>query len=120
VMVANGTPGELTKKLEGRTLLIEAADPRRVQRTLTAVPGVLGVAQVGTALRVLIAAADATADHSAATRQRIDDALAKAGQKADIALAPPNLEDVFVAATRSDATVAREKRTAEPSAEHAA
>jgi len=119
VMVANGTPGDLTRKLEGRTLLIEAADPRRVQRTLSAVPGVLGVAQVGTALRVLIAAADATADHAAATRQRIDDALAKAGQKADIALAPPNLEDVFVAATRSDATVAREKSSAVVAGEHA-
>ena len=103
-IVANGTPGELTAKLEGRTLLVETADPRRVQRTLVAVPGVLGVAQVGTALRVLIAAADATVDHAAATRQRIDDALAKAGQKAEVALAPPNLEDVFVAATRSDST----------------
>lgn len=101
VMVANGTPGELTRKLEGRTLLVDAADPRRVQRTLVAVPGVLGVAQVGTALRVLIAAADATADHAAATRQRIDDALAKAGQKADVAMVPPNLEDVFVDATRN-------------------
>ena len=100
-MVANGTPGELTSKLEGRTLLVEAADPRRVQRTLVAVPGVLGVAQVGTALRVLIAAADASADHAAATRQRIDDALAKAGQKADVAMVPPNLEDVFVDATRN-------------------
>jgi ABC-2 type transport system ATP-binding protein len=99
VVVAHGTPGELTSKLEGRTLLVEAADPRRVQRTLVAVPGVLGVAQVGNALRVLIAAADASADHAAATRQRIDDALAAAGQKAEVALAPPNLEDVFVAAT---------------------
>ncbi len=102
VMVANGTPGELTAKLEGRTLLVEAADPRRVQRALVAVPGVLGVAQVGTALRVLIAAADASTDHAAATRQRIDDALAKSGLKAEVAVAPPNLEDVFVAATRSD------------------
>lgn len=101
-IVANGTPGELTSRLEGSTLLVHADDPRRVQRTLVAVPGVLGVAQVGTALRVLIAAADAAADHAAATRQRIDDALAKAGQTAEVALTPPNLEDVFVAATRSD------------------
>jgi ABC-2 type transport system ATP-binding protein len=108
-IVANGTPGELTSKLEGCTLLVEAPDPRRVQRTLVAVPGVLGVAQVGTALRVLIAAADASADHAAATRQRIDDALAKAGQKAEVAVTPPNLEDVFVAATRSDRTRAKER-----------
>ena len=113
VMVANGTPAELTGKLEGRTLLVEAADPRRVQRTLVAVPGVLGVAQVGTALRVLIAAADATADDAtasaAATRQRIDDALAKAGQKADVAMVPPNLEDVFVDATRNGDTKGKER-----------
>ncbi|HTA66031.1 MAG TPA: ABC transporter ATP-binding protein [Xanthomonadaceae bacterium] len=119
-VVANGTPGELTARLEGRTLLVEAADPRRVQRTLVAVPGVLGVAQVGTALRVLIAAADASTDHAAATRQRIDDALAKAGQKAEIALAPPNLEDVFVAATRSDATRARERTAGEQGGERSA
>jgi len=111
-MVANGTPGELTAKLEGRTLLVEAADPRRVQRALVAVPGVLGVAQVGTALRVLIAAADASTDDAASTRQRIGDALAKSGLKAEVADAPPNLEDVFVAATRSDSTRAREQKDA--------
>lgn len=109
VMVANGTPDELTRKLDGRTLLVEAADPRRVQRTLVAVPGVLGVAQVGTALRVLIAAADATSDHAAATRQRIDDALATSGQKAEVAAAPPNLEDVFVDATRNGKDGVREQ-----------
>ena len=42
VMVANGTPGELTGKLEGRTLLVEAADPRRVQRTLSQCLACLG------------------------------------------------------------------------------
>ena len=115
-IVANGTPGELTAKLEGRTLLVETADPRRVQRTLVAVPGVLGVAQVGTALRVLIAAADASTDHAAATRQRIDDALAKAGQKAEVALAQPNLEDVFVAATRSDSVSADADKSGERAA----
>jgi ABC-2 type transport system ATP-binding protein len=114
-IVANGTPAELTSKLEGCTLLVEASDPRRVQRTLVAVPGVLGVAQVGTALRVLIAAADASTDHAAATRQRIDDALAKAGQKAEVELAPPNLEDVFVAATRNG-----DKNSAEKTRERAA
>ena len=124
VMVANGTPGELTSKLEGRTLLVEAADPRRVQRTLVAVPGVLGVAQVGTALRVLITAADATADDAtasaAAMRQRIDEALAKAGQKAEVATVPPNLEDVFVDATRNGRDGADENDRVGKSRERAA
>ena len=97
VLVADGTPGELTQRLEGGTLLVESVDPRRVQRALVEVPGVHGVAQVGNALRVLIDAKD-----TEATRERIDAALAKAGLAATVAAVPPNLEDVFVAATRSD------------------
>jgi ABC-2 type transport system ATP-binding protein len=81
---------------------------------------VLGVAQVGTALRVLIAAADATADHAAATRQRIDDALAKAGQQAEVAMVPPNLEDVFVDATRNGRDDADENNKVGKSRERAA
>ena len=95
-LVADGTPDELTKKLEGRTLCVEAADPRRVQRTLVGVAGVLGVAQIANVLRVLVdegAKADA--------QQHIEGALAKAGQKAEVAQATPNLEDVFVAVTHN-------------------
>jgi ABC-2 type transport system ATP-binding protein len=93
-LVADGTPGELTAELDGRTFVVDTPDPREAQRALVDVPGVLGVAQVGNTLRVLIAedAGDAT--------QRMDKALAMAGPKAELASAPPNLEDVFVAATR--------------------
>ena len=93
-LVADGTPGELTAELDGRTFVVDTPDPRAAQRALVDVPGVLGVAQVGNTLRVLIAedAGDAT--------QRMDKALAMAGSKAELASAPPNLEDVFVAATR--------------------
>ena len=93
-LVADGTPGDLTAELDGRTFVVDTADPRAAQRVLVDVPGVLGVAQVGNTLRVLIAedAGDAT--------QRMDKALAMAGSKAELASAPPNLEDVFVAATR--------------------
>jgi ABC-2 type transport system ATP-binding protein len=66
------------------------------------VQGVHGVAQVGNALRVLIDAKD-TAD----TRRRIDAALANAGASAAVAEVPPNLEDVFVAATRGHARTER-------------
>ena len=92
-LVADGTPGELTAALAGRTFLIDAADPRRVQRTLVDVPGVLGVAQIGTSLRVL-------AGDDKDMVQRMDEALAAAGQHAGVAAAAANLEDVFVAATR--------------------
>ena len=94
-LVADGTPHELTAKLEGRTFLVHAADSRRAQHALVDVQGVLGVAQVGNTLRVLTTGAGDA-------RQRVDKALADAGQKGDVVPAPPNLEDVFVAATRGD------------------
>jgi len=93
-LVADGTPHELTAQLEGRTFTVETADPRRAQRALGGVPGVLGVAQVGNTLRVL------TADSFGDVTQRMGQALAAAGPNAEVVPAPPNLEDVFVAATR--------------------
>jgi ABC-2 type transport system ATP-binding protein len=93
VLVADGTPDALTAALVGRTVAVHAAQPRQAQRTLLAVPGVLSVAQIGNSLRVLT-----TADGDAVERLRA--ALAKAGLQADVAPSQPNLEDVFVAATR--------------------
>jgi ABC-2 type transport system ATP-binding protein len=93
VLVADGTPSELTGGLAGRTFVIETPDPRRAQRALADLDGVLGVAQIGNSLRVL------TADGRGDARQRVADALAQAGQKADIDETAPNLEDVFVSAT---------------------
>ncbi len=95
VLVADGTPHELTARLQGRTFTVEATDPRRAQRTLVDVPGLLGVAQVGNTLRVL------SADGAGDAPQRMGQALAAAEQPAKVVPAPPNLEDVFVAATRS-------------------
>jgi ABC-2 type transport system ATP-binding protein len=101
-LVADGTPGELTGRLEGRTFIVEAADPRRAQRALVDVPGMLGVAQVGTALRVLTADTTESGDRKPTDiAQRMQAALAAAGQKAEVATTPPNLEDVFVAVTRN-------------------
>ena len=98
--MADGTPDELTAALAGRTLVVQAAQPRRAQQVLLAVPGVLSVAQVGNALRVLTAG-----DHEAAGRLRAT--LEKAGLPAEVAAVPPNLEDVFVAATRGNDAKAR-------------
>jgi len=97
-LVADGTPDELMAKLKGRTFLVKTADPRRAQHALVDVPGVLGVAQVGNTLRVL------TADDAGEATQRMDKALAEAGQEGEVTPAPPNLEDVFVAATRNGDT----------------
>lgn len=94
-LVADGTPRELTAQLEGRTFTVETDDPRAAQRALAGVAGVLGVAQVGNILRVLTDADGATPD--------MDKALATTGDQAALTATPPNLEDVFVAATRRDA-----------------
>ncbi len=94
-LVADGTPAELTDALQGRTLVIDTGTPRRVQHALADMPGVDGVAQVGNRLRVLLA--EGAHDMQA----RIEAAIAQAGLQARVADAKPNLEDVFVAATRA-------------------
>jgi ABC-2 type transport system ATP-binding protein len=93
VLVADGTPAELTGELAGRSVVVQAPQPRRAQQILVALPGVLSVAQIGNTLRVLTAG-----NHDAMARLR--DALRGAGLEADVAAGEPNLEDVFVSATR--------------------
>ena len=95
-LVADGTPAELEAALAGRTLLVRASDPRRAQQRITGVDGVLSVAQVGNALRVLIAK-----EGDAFTRIR--DALTALDHAAQVEAVAPNLEDVFVSATASGA-----------------
>jgi ABC-2 type transport system ATP-binding protein len=91
-LVADGTPAELEAELAGRTLLVEARDPRRAQQRITGLAGVMSVAQVGNSLRVLLVPGSDAAG-------RIREVLADAGGGATIHAASPNLEDVFVAAT---------------------
>ena len=95
VLVADGTPGELTEAIAGRTFVVQAAQPRRAQQALLSVPGVLSVAQIGNGLRVL-------AQEAGDASTRLRDVLAKSGLQADVTATEPNLEDVFVAATHGD------------------
>jgi ABC-2 type transport system ATP-binding protein len=95
-LVADGSPAELTEALQGRTLAVQAAQPRQAQRALASVPGVLSVAQIGNALRVLL-------DADGAGESEVRQALRTAGQDAQVEQSPPNLEDVFVSATRGRA-----------------
>jgi len=92
-LVADGTPAELTGALADRAIEVRAAQPRKAQRMLVGLPGVLSVAQVGNSLRVLLADA-----HTA--EQSLEQALRDAGLPAEVDKAKPNLEDVFVSATR--------------------
>jgi ABC-2 type transport system ATP-binding protein len=101
-LVADGTPTELMGALNGRSVVIHAAQPRRAQQVLVALPGVLSVAQIGNTLRVLCSGNHDVADQLGA-------ALRAAGIEARIETGEPNLEDVFVAATgqRNAATMGR-------------
>ena len=64
---------------------------------LAAVPGVLSVAQIGNALRVLC-------DDGGVAIDRVRGQLRAAGIEGEVEAGTPNLEDVFVAATgRKDA-----------------
>lgn len=83
--------------MTGRSLLIQSPRPRLAQQALLAVRGVLSVAQVGTALRVLTEEARTDGDPIS---QRIQAALHAAGVMATVSASEPSLEDVFVAATR--------------------
>ena len=91
-IVADGTPRELMDRLPGRTMLVETDDPRSAQRALTGFEGVIALAQIGTALRVL-------ASDSRDLEKRIGERLRSESVEAKVAPIPPNLEDVFVAAT---------------------
>ena len=92
-LVADGTPAELTAALAGRTVEVSAQQPRRAQQALVGQAGVLSVAQIGNSLRVLT-----ESDGDAAARIRA--VLQQAGLQAEVAQSQPNLEDVFVSATR--------------------
>ena len=93
VLVADGTPGELTAQLAGRTLVVEAAQPRQAARVLSAGAGVVSVAQIGNSLRVLMDASGGEA--------MLVQALQRAGIRAQVHAQSASLEDVFVAATRN-------------------
>ena len=97
VLVADGTPAELTGRLEGRTFVVASAQPRRAQQPLAQAADVLGVAQVGNELRVIVR--DGIGDGDAALA-RLRQVLAQADAQARIEPVKPNLEDVFVAVTR--------------------
>jgi ABC-2 type transport system ATP-binding protein len=91
-LVADGSPRQLLDALPGHPLLIDCAQPRQAQHALQGVAEVLAMAQIGAALRVLVASADA--------RERIEDRLRAEHIEARIEDTQPNLEDVFVSVTR--------------------
>jgi ABC-2 type transport system ATP-binding protein len=104
-LVADGTPQELEEALPGQVLLIECGNPRGAQTALDGMDGIAAMAQIGANLRVL------TTDKTD-RRERIGAELKKRGIEATIGTVHPNLEDVFVAATRRSAANAPQQAAA--------
>ncbi len=96
-LVADGTPKELTAKLQGRTFLIHAESPRKAKEALDDQPDVLSVAQIGNELRVLMRQDNESIDD-------LKSRLRHVNATTDVESVDPNLEDVFVVATRKHAS----------------
>ena len=90
-LVADDTPQALCAALPGRVWRVRIQATRAAELALRQHPDVLGVAQIGTDLRVLAAPS-------------LDEATLRGylpqGSSTEIEAIDPNLEDVFVAATR--------------------
>lgn len=95
-LVADGAPRELCAGLPYAVWLVECSQPRRAQKALEGQAGIVALAQIGAELRVLAANAAWNAD--ALSRH-----LRDSGVEATARRGEPNLEDVFVAATRKPA-----------------
>jgi len=104
-LVADGSPQQLKDALPGATLLIACDSPRRAQAALADKDFVVAMAQIGAHLRVL------TRDGDEA-RTQIGNALKSAGVDATAEPTEPNLEDVFVTATRAGPSPQGRKETA--------
>jgi ABC-2 type transport system ATP-binding protein len=95
-LVAEGSPDDLARAIDARVAVVESPQPRRVRKILQEREFVLSSAQIGNTLRVLVR--KDVPNPSAVIRTAIAEAGLQANSAAD---AEPNLEDVFVAATRA-------------------
>ena len=94
VLVAAGSPADLSRDIDAQVVLVQVGQPRRAGKLLHAQPWVRSVAQIGNELRVLIE--KSLPDAAPATRAL----LADAGFDIEACqLGRASLEDVFVAAT---------------------
>ena len=93
---ADGTPQELMDRIGDRVVEVAGHDLRRIGRDLAGRPEVSSVAQIGARLRVLVA--ETVPDAEAAVTEAL-----RGRPEASARRVRPNLEDVFVLATRGAA-----------------
>ena len=93
VKKADGSPRQLMDDLQADVIEVEGPDLRRVKHELDGKPKILSTAQVGSRLRVLVDKSEP---------QPAEMLRAHLGAFPELSLTPqrPNLEDVFVSATR--------------------
>lgn len=94
VLVANDTPKNLVSDLDATVLKVKSEKNSTARDCLINLPEVLGTAQVGEQLRVLVKRH--VLEPIALLTARLD----QQGLSADISVTEPNLEDVFVVTTR--------------------
>ncbi len=93
VKKADGSPRQLMEDLQADIVEVEGPDLRKVKHDLDGKPKVLSTAQVGSRLRVLVDKSEP---------EPVDMLRSRLGAFPNLSLTPqrPNLEDVFVSATR--------------------
>ena len=96
VLVAAGSPSELSDGIEATVVVVEAPEPRKTSKFLDQQAFVHSTAQIGNMLRVMV---DKDMDDPVASTRSV---LATAGLQVDACeTVRPSLEDVFVAATQA-------------------
>lgn len=90
---ADGAPHDLMERVAGRVIEVSGPDLRAVSRTLAITPEILSAAQIGSRLRVLVA--EGVDDPQGAVDTAITEFSGTHTRPTR-----PNLEDVFVLATR--------------------
>ncbi|MCZ6871647.1 MAG: ABC transporter ATP-binding protein [Gammaproteobacteria bacterium] len=93
-LVASGSPKEMIDDLAALVVEIETDQPRAVRTVLLELDDVLDVVQLGSRLHALV---DPSREYP---NEFLQTTLTKVGLTAELRSARPNLEDVFVMATR--------------------
>jgi len=96
VLVAAGSPSELSDGIEATVIVVESPEPRKTSKFLDQQAFVHSTAQIGNVLRVMV---DKDMDDPVESTRSV---LATAGLQVDACkTVRPSLEDVFVAATQA-------------------